>query len=141
MSEQAQPTPGPWAWIVHDHSMASLGPGEFPGLGDPLVLAIGPCKACTKRAEEAGEDWKWGRCHTPSVEDAALIATAPEIAAERDRLRVVNAELLEALDVAHRALGRMPAVGERYAGTHADLHLRAKVWISKAIEAAEDMGK
>ena len=38
--------------------------------------------------------------------NARLIAAAPETAAERDRLRALNAELLEALEVALYALRR-----------------------------------
>ena len=39
------------------------------------------------------------RGHDERVANARLTAAAPETAAERDRLREVNAELLEALDV------------------------------------------
>lgn len=70
-------TPGPWNWVVHDHSLASLGPGRDPGLGDPLVLATGPCSGCAERAEP--KEWKWGRCQTPSLANARLIAAAPEL--------------------------------------------------------------
>lgn len=71
-------TPGPWHWVIHDHSLASLGVGQDPGLGDPLVMDVGPCPACTKRANP--QEWKWGRCCTPSEANANLIAAAPELA-------------------------------------------------------------
>lgn len=67
-------TPTPWNWIVHDYSMASLGAGDSPGLGDPLVLCVAPCDACAKRAEP--REWQWGRCHTPSEADADFIVKA-----------------------------------------------------------------
>src|SRR6186713_1866824 len=67
-------TPTPWDWLIHDHSMASLGVMPDPGLGDPLVLAIAPCQACADRANP--KEWKWGRCHTPSEADAEFILTA-----------------------------------------------------------------
>lgn len=72
--KMAKHTVTPWHWIVHDHSMASLGHGDSPGIGDPLVLAISPCQACADRAEP--REWKWGRCHTPSEADADFIVTA-----------------------------------------------------------------
>lgn len=72
-------TPGPWDWVIHDHSMASLGRLPDPGLGDPLVLAVGPCPACAGRADP--REWKWGLCDTPSEADAILIAAAPEMLA------------------------------------------------------------
>jgi hypothetical protein len=67
-------TPTPWDWLIHDHTMASLGVMPDPGLGNPLVLAIGPCPSCADRAQP--REWKWGRCHTPSEADAAFIVRA-----------------------------------------------------------------
>jgi hypothetical protein len=67
-------TPTPWDWMIHDHSMASLGVMPDPGLGNPLVLAVSPCPSCADRAEP--REWKWGRCHTPSEADAQFILTA-----------------------------------------------------------------
>jgi len=76
-NQEARSTPGPWGWVVHDYSLASLGVLPDPGLGNPLVLAIGPCKACQKKASP--QEWEWGRCHTPSEANAHLIAAAPEL--------------------------------------------------------------
>jgi len=72
-----QHTPGHWEWLIHDHSMASLGTGRNPGMGDPLVLSVSPCPACAGRADP--KEWKWGRCCTPNEADARLIAAAPEM--------------------------------------------------------------
>jgi hypothetical protein len=92
MQEKQEHTPGPWDWVIHDHSMASLGVLPDPGLGDPLVLAISPCRACAKRAGEAGKEWEWGRCHTPSLADARLLSAAPELyAVAQSALDAINA--------------------------------------------------
>lgn len=78
-------TPGPWSWVIEDHSMASLGVLPDPGLGDPLVLVVSPCRSCVKHAENDAKrdgqepEWKWGRCHTPSLADATLLAAAPDL--------------------------------------------------------------
>jgi len=58
--------------------MASLGVLPDPGLGNPLVMTVGPCPACAERADG---QWQWGRCQTPSEADANLIAAAPELLA------------------------------------------------------------
>lgn len=87
-------TPGPWSWTIHDHSMASLGVGDSPGIGDPLVLAIAPCDACASRANP--KEWKWDRCHTPSEADAVLIAAAPTLlVALQDLIAAVEFEVNE----------------------------------------------
>lgn len=78
-------TPGPWGWLVHDHSLASLGVLPDPGLGDPLVMAVGPCKSCTSCVKDG--EWKWGRCQTPKEADANLIAAAPDLYAKLAEVR------------------------------------------------------
>lgn len=87
-------TPGPWSYVIHDYSMASLGVLPDPGMGDPLVCTFSPCKACADRADP--KVWEWGRCQTPSEADARLIATAPE--------------LLTQLEYAVKLLGAFPAL-------------------------------
>ena len=62
-------TETPWAWQVHDKSMASLGVMPDPGYGTPLVLSVSPCPACTDRATE----FVWGKCGTPTEDDARHI--------------------------------------------------------------------
>lgn len=72
-----EPTPGPWGWYVHDRSLATLCGG---GGSDPLmqhVLDSSPCQSCQDRAE----DWEWGRCTTPRLANARLIAAAPDLLA------------------------------------------------------------
>lgn len=71
-------TEGPWEWQIHDHSMASLGSGDSPGYGTPHVLSVSPYKRCQDRS---GGKWEWGRCLTPSEDDARLIAAAPDLLA------------------------------------------------------------
>jgi hypothetical protein len=70
-------TPGPWHWVIQDRSMATLGVGQDPGIGDPHVLSVSPCKSC----EGISENWEWGKCLTPSESDANLIAASPDLLA------------------------------------------------------------
>lgn len=70
-------TAGPWEWTIHDHSCASLGAGDDPGMGDPLVMSVSPCRSCIDGVKDG--EWVWGRCTTPSEADARLIAAAPEL--------------------------------------------------------------
>lgn len=67
-------TPGPWEWIIHDYSMASL---EGPKGDEDHVLSVSPCSSCVKRQTE----WEWGGCQTPAEIDARLIALGPDLAA------------------------------------------------------------
>jgi hypothetical protein len=77
MMSESKHTPGPWHWLIHDHSCASLGVGDDPGMGTPLVMSVSPCRSCADRARDG--EWKWGRCTTPSEADARLIAAAPDL--------------------------------------------------------------
>jgi len=75
-------TPGPWQWVER-------------GGGSGWEL-VGP------NGEQVADDGSaWGE-YGPSIRvpsaNAALIAAAPEKAAERDKLREVNALMLEALE-------------------------------------------
>ncbi len=128
-------TPGVWEWMIHDHSMASLGVGEDAGYTTPLIMNVGPCEACASRHKE----WEWGRCHTPSKDNAAFIAAAnpakvlsllDQIAAYREALeeiadlasltvvggdefdRGARAARLDAADIAKQALSPSPDRGE-----------------------------
>lgn len=81
MSERKEKfTPGPWGWVISDYSMATLcglnSVGEYDGL-ERHVLSSSPCKACQGRANP--KEWVFGRCLTPKLPDAHLIAAAPEL--------------------------------------------------------------
>lgn len=67
-------TPGPWHWEIQDASMAVLG-GE--DIMTDHVVSVGPCKSCQDGAEPP--EWVWGRCTTPTVANARLIAAAPDL--------------------------------------------------------------
>lgn len=71
-------TPGPWTWVIHDASMASI---EGPNGMEQLVLSMSPCRSCTDSAVKDGKEWEFGRCMTPSWADAKLIAAAPDLLA------------------------------------------------------------
>ena len=77
--DAGQHTPGPWEWTIHDHSMATLAVGDYPGEGAAQVLTVSPCDPCIGRSEGV---WKWGRCGTPSEADALLISKAPDLLKE-----------------------------------------------------------
>jgi hypothetical protein len=84
MSE-SKPTPGPWsAFVVEETMTVAVDIGPHPSGKRPNVV-----------------DWTgFDTCGLPfdqQVANARLIAAAPETAAERDRLKEVNAELLEVL--------------------------------------------
>ena len=85
----AAPTPGPWEWSIHDHSMATL---HGPDMLRDHVLSSSPCKACIERVKDG--KWKWGRCTTPTEANAELLAASWGTAAERDRLKVVVEKLV-----------------------------------------------
>lgn len=100
-------TEGPWEWLVHDHSMASLGVMPDPGLGDPFVMAVSPCKSCQSRVKDG--QWKWGRCHTPSLDDAKFIAHA------RQDIPALTAALREARRERDEARAEIKAMNESWA--------------------------
>lgn len=106
-------TPGKWDWLIHDHSMASLGVLPDPGLDDPLVMAIGPCGACADRADP--KVWEWDRCRTPTEVDARLLADAPLLLAEVVRLREVvrlqDIEYLQSIESADKEIAELIHVG------------------------------
>ena len=107
-------TEGPWEWMLHDHSMASLGVLPNPGFGDPLVLNVGPCKSRTDRAEP--KEWKWGRCTTPTENDAKFIAAArtalprllAEVKANKARCAKLEATLKPFAKYAERVAESIP---------------------------------
>lgn len=57
------------------------------------VLSVSPCKNCQAHADEP-KDWVWGRCTTPTRDNAVLIAQAPTMRAALDRI----AAIIEAVD-------------------------------------------
>jgi hypothetical protein len=68
-------TPVPWAWHIEDYSMATLeGPPDEEGRIEREVLSVSPCSSCQDSAEK--KDWKWGRCLTPTLDDANFIVRA-----------------------------------------------------------------
>jgi hypothetical protein len=84
-------TPGPWHWVVHDYSMATM---QGPAEEWDHVCSVSPCGACRDRAKAAGEEWKWGRCQCPTEANADLMMMAPtlakrylELVAEVERLK------------------------------------------------------
>lgn len=70
-------TQGPWHWVEHDYSMATL---QGPSEEWDHVTSVSPCSACRDRAKEKGEEWKWGVCTCPTEANAKLIAMAPALA-------------------------------------------------------------
>lgn len=79
-SPEAGPTLGPWEWVVHDHSMASL---QGPREEWQHVLSISPCGACQERNDK---EWAWGRCTVPTEANARLLAASWEL---REALKVL----------------------------------------------------
>lgn len=107
-------TPGPWNWVIQDHSMACLGVGDAMGSETtPHVLRVTPCKACADRADP--KQWEWGRCLTPSKADADFIASArnalPTLLAAWRELQVCREALakivIETDDESARAVASM----------------------------------
>ena len=108
------PTPGPWA-AEDDHDGYRI-----EGRGNPS----GTVAVLTARRSVTGKA------------DALLIAAAPETAAERDRLREVNADLLAALRVmvatVDRAKGQPVTFHEGMSGCSVT---KARAAIAKATQA------
>jgi hypothetical protein len=80
-------TQGPW----YVSQVCLTNGGERPITTEDGRICTVDCQTPFKR----GEGWK-SECDVREA-NARLIAAAPETAAERDRLKVVNAELLDAL--------------------------------------------
>jgi hypothetical protein len=70
-------TQGPWHWVEHDYSTATL---QGPAEEWDHVTCVSPCRACMERAKETSPDWKWGRCTCPTEPNAKLMAMAPMLA-------------------------------------------------------------
>lgn len=68
-------------------------------------------------------------------DDARLIADAPRMFAEVARLRLLNAELLEALQLLLADLDKWPSLHEGGDYLHGGMQLRARAAIKKAIDA------
>jgi hypothetical protein len=96
----SKPTPGPWQWRVN-----LCCPGELKGA---FVEAAGGTIAVAQVHARDGID-----SQQVCEANAALIADAPETAAERDRLREQRDELLQVLTggVDEPQLRRLEAVG------------------------------
>lgn len=70
-------TQGPWHWVGHDYSMASL---QGPSEEYDHVVSVSPCESCAKRVGNKSSDWQWGVCTCPTEPNAKLIAMAPILA-------------------------------------------------------------
>ena len=89
--QQAQHTPGPWT---------AEGFTVYAGDGDDF----GDVARATAGDSHVDPDYHLDRPDYERIANARLIAAAPETAAERDRLREVNADLLEAAKDAEAVL-------------------------------------
>jgi hypothetical protein len=94
-------TKGPWGWVIHDYSQATLhGPDEM----FDHVLSISPCDSCLEHAKTKGEAaWKWGRCTTPTLADARLLAEAPNMLRALETI-MEDTESLEIREIASYAI-------------------------------------
>jgi hypothetical protein len=86
-----QHTPGPWDWSIEDASMATLmGPRELRD----HVMSVSPCRSCS-----TGEaSWEWGRCTTPTLANARLIAAAPDLLEALAELSAMYAHTWDRVD-------------------------------------------
>lgn len=116
----AKHTPGPWSVgpIIHYSRDGRAITGDIPS-----VSMAGGCRALVVGLGASGLE---------CAANAALIASAPDLLAERDRLRAVNAELVAALKEAL-------AVWPRYNPDHwpllADAHAAARAALRRAEES------
>lgn len=80
-------TPGPWNWTAEDYSVVTL---QGPEEETQHVVSSSLCSSCRNTVKNLPEDrqqWEWGRCTTPSLPNAELLALAPSLAKEVLRLR------------------------------------------------------
>lgn len=99
-------TPGPWSFKPFGGTDAEIAELQQMGL-KPLRMIMNNGAVAVTHADgricevDCQSPYKRGAGHLAECEErdanARLIAAAPETAAERDRLKEVNAELLEAL--------------------------------------------
>lgn len=73
----SEATQGPWHWVEHDYSTATL---QGPAEEWDHVTCVSPCRACMERAKENSPEWQWGRCTCPTEPNAKLMAMAPALA-------------------------------------------------------------
>lgn len=97
-------TDGPWSWLIHDYSMASLCTTfEVDKYADMNpIMSVSPCKSCQERGAEQSK-WLWGSCRTPNEANARLIAAAPAMAEEIRLLREALAECADACEGSYDA--------------------------------------
>lgn len=124
-ADAAQPkaahTPGPWRLDFEKHYSGAEGFSTAKNKVQSLAIYGG--RKCLCAVISA-----WRAPDPQSLADARLIAAAPETAAERDRLKAVNAELLAALQAMTEELAALAESG--YAYPH--LIARARAAIAKA---------
>ena len=70
-------TQGPWHWVGHDYSMASM---QGPAEEWDHVVSVSPCTSCADRAKNKSLEWEWGVCTCPTEPNAKLMAMAPALA-------------------------------------------------------------
>jgi hypothetical protein len=84
---QAKHTPGQWSYCEDETS-----PGYF-------LVKSGNTNICIMQQKNSDMGMKTDPTRKQCIANARLIAAAPETAAERDRLKAINAELLVALEL------------------------------------------
>jgi len=73
----SEATQGPWHWVCHDYSMATI---QGPAEEWDHVMSVSPCTACQERAKAKSDDWQWGVCTCPTEANGKLLALAPALA-------------------------------------------------------------